>query len=277
MRTTAPLGLLSILALNCHGLSIKTRCSSKASCVHSQNGVPGRLEVQQACYGANCGVDYGNRQAAGEQGAVGQGAIGQGSWTQGTNGQGAVGQGSLAQGTGGPANQNNQRFPQSNQGGRVVVNDNCSSGSQCSQNIGAGGQVQSTQRCNGAQCEVNYQQPAGAGGLAAGAGPQGAGGSRPQGASGQGAGGQGSWTQGSWGNVGGTNSGTSGTDIVNCGSGIRSVFQNVQNIVEVTCNSGRKVRIIFIFIIIISFYYFRKSPSVQLGVTQRLVTECTSR
>merc|ERR1712025_978156 len=86
----------------------------------------------------------------------------------------------------------------------------------------------------------------GQGAVGQGSRPQGTGGqgswtqgANGQGAGGQGAGGQGSWTQGTGGNVGGTNSVTGGTETVNCGSGIRSVLQNVQNIVEVTCNSGR--------------------------------------
>ena len=37
-------------------------------------------------------------------------------------------------------------------------------------------------------------------------------------------------------------SGAGQTETVNCGNGIRSVFQNEQNIIEVTCNSGRQVR-----------------------------------
>merc|ERR1711973_691537 len=169
MRTTPSLALLTLLALHCQGLKVRSRCRTGASCVHSQNGVGGRLEVEQDCFGANCGVNYGN--------------------------------------------QPDQRFPQSNQnnqrpfnnqgGGRVVVNDNCSSGARCTQNIGGGGRVQSSQRCTGAECGINYSQSQSAGGNYFG-------------------------------------SGAGQMEVVNCGNGIRSVFQNEQNFIEVTCNSGRQ-------------------------------------
>ena len=171
MRTTPSLAILTLLALHCEGLKVRTRCRTGASCVHSQNGVGRRLEVEQDCFGANCGVNYGNQPDK--------------RFPQ--------------------SNQNNQR-PFNNQGGgRVVVNDNCSSGARCSQNIEGGGRVQSSQRCTGAQCGINYSQSQSAGGNSFG-------------------------------------SGAGQMEIVNCGKGIRSVFQNEQNFIEVTCNSGRQVR-----------------------------------
>ena len=121
---------------HCQGLKVRSRCRTGASCVHSQNGVGGSLEVEQDCFGANCGVNYGNQPDQ--------------RFPQ--------------------SNRNSQRSFNNQGGGRVVVSDNCSSGARCTHNIGGGGRVRSSQRCTGAECGINYSGSEFAGGDSFGSG-----------------------------------------------------------------------------------------------------------
>merc|ERR1711915_638312 len=61
---TPVLTLLLILAFSCQGLRVRTKCSSGASCVHTQSG-RGSVQLKQQCSGATCGISYGETQNGG--------------------------------------------------------------------------------------------------------------------------------------------------------------------------------------------------------------------
>merc|ERR1711910_227589 len=120
--------------------------------------------------------------------------------------------------------QPSQGRPQNNQPGRVTINDNCSSGAQCTQNLN-GNVVDSTQNCRGAQCDVNF---GGSGGN------RGVGGAVP---------GNNGFGGGNNGRVGGDNNGFGGVpggriETVNCGQGVSRTSTSPDGVIQVICSNG---------------------------------------
>merc|ERR1711953_3172 len=161
MRALTTLAQFSLLAFSCQALKITDNCSSGAQCSQELNGFRGAESVQN-CQGAQCDIEFGRQPSQG---------------TPQNNNQGN------------PQNNrpdSNQERPEydykeyqypeyrdysdypdrptnNNQPGRVTINDNCSSGAQCTQNLN-GNVVDSTQNCQGAQCDVNFGGSRGSGG-----------------------------------------------------------------------------------------------------------------
>merc|ERR1711874_152859 len=123
MRALTTLAQFSLLAFSCQALKITDNCSSGAQCSQELNGFRGAESVQK-CKGAQCDIDFGRQPSQGTP----------------QNNNPTFNQGSR---------------PNNNQQGRVSINDNCSSGAQCTQNLN-GNVVDSTQNCRGAQCDVNF-------------------------------------------------------------------------------------------------------------------------
>merc|ERR1711953_596638 len=162
MRALTTLARFSLLAFSCQALKITDNCSSGAQCSQELNGFRG-AESAQNCQGAQCDIDFGRQPSQG---------------TPQNNNQGKP------QNNRPDSNQERPdydykeyQYPEykdysdypdrptnNNQPGRVTINDNCSSGAQCTQNLN-GNVVDSTQNCRGAQCDVNF---GGVGGAVAG-------------------------------------------------------------------------------------------------------------
>merc|ERR1712168_1263932 len=60
---TLSVGVVLFLILSCQGLKIRSNCRTGASCVHSQNGYDGDLDIVSKCRGAYCGVIYGQERS----------------------------------------------------------------------------------------------------------------------------------------------------------------------------------------------------------------------
>merc|ERR1711988_1839224 len=206
MPALTTLAQFSLLAFSCQALKITDNCSSGAQCSQELNGFRGAESVQN-CQGAQCDIDFGRQPSQG---------------TPQNNNQGK------------PQNSrpdSNQERPEydykeyqypeyrdysdypdrptnNNQPGRVTINDNCSSGAQCTQNLN-GNVVDSTQNCRGAQCDVNF---GGSGG-------------------------------GNNGRVGGDNNGFGGVpggriETVNCGQGVSRTSTSPDGVIQVICSNG---------------------------------------
>merc|ERR1712079_828778 len=134
------LALLSLLAFSCQALKITDNCSSGAQCGQELNGFRGAESVQN-CQGAQCDIDFGRQPSQGTPQNNNQGF----NQDKPRNNRPTFNQGSR---------------PNNNQQGRVSINDNCSSGAQCTQNLN-GNVVDSTQNCRGAQCDVNFGESGG--------------------------------------------------------------------------------------------------------------------
>ena len=135
MGALRTLALLSLLAFSCQALKITDNCSSGAQCSQELNGFRGAESVQN-CQGAQCDIDFGRQPSQGTPQNNNQGF----NQDKPRNNRPTFNQGSR---------------PKNNQQGRVSINDNCSSGAQCTQNLN-GNVVDSTQNCRGAQCDVNF-------------------------------------------------------------------------------------------------------------------------
>ena len=135
MRALTTLAQFSLLAFSCQALKITDNCSSGAQCSQELNGFRGAESVQN-CQGAQCDIDFGRQPSQGTPQNNNQGF----NQDKPRNNRPTFNQGSR---------------PNNNQQGRVSINDNCSSGAQCTQNLN-GNVVDSTQNCRGAQCDVNF-------------------------------------------------------------------------------------------------------------------------
>merc|ERR1712156_394076 len=135
MAALTTLAHLSLLAFSCQALKITDNCSSGAQCGQELNGFRGAESVQN-CQGAQCDIDFGRQPSQGTPQNNNQGF----NQDKARNNRPTFNQGSK---------------PNNNQPGRVSINDNCSSGAQCTQNLN-GNVVDSTQNCRGAQCVVNF-------------------------------------------------------------------------------------------------------------------------
>merc|ERR1711936_565412 len=187
---------LSLLAFSCQALKITDNCSSGAQCGQELNGFRGAESVQN-CQGAQCDIDFGRQPSQGRPQNNQQGF----NQDKPRNNRPTFNQGSR---------------PNNNQPGRVTINDNCSSGAQCTQNLN-GNVVDSTQNCRGAQCDVNF---GGSGGN----------------------GGNGGAVAGNNG-VGGDNNGFGGVpggriETVNCGQGVSRTSTSPDGVIQVICSNG---------------------------------------
>merc|ERR1712079_420064 len=233
------LALLSLLAFSCQALKITDNCSSGAQCSQELNGFRGAESVQN-CQGAQCDIDFGRQPSQGRPQNNQQGF----NRDKPQNNRQTFNQGSR---------------PNNNQPGRVTINDNCSSGAQCSQNLN-GNVVDSTQNCRGAQCDVNFgvsRGSGGNGGAVAGNNGFGGGGGGTGGvtvnrecvgnrctvntnAGGNngfgGAGNNGGF--GGAGNNGGGGGAPGRIETVNCGQGVRRTSTSVNGVIQVICFNG---------------------------------------
>merc|ERR1712110_654590 len=202
MRALTTLAQFSLLAFSCQALKITDNCSSGAQCSQELNGFTGAESVQN-CQGAQCDIDFGRQPSQGTPQNNNQGF----NQDKARNNRPTFNQGSR---------------PNNNQQGRVSINDNCSSGAQCTQNL-IGNVVDSTQNCRGAQCDVNFGGSGGNRGVG-GAGNNGFGG-------------------GNNGRVGGDNNGFGGVpggriETVNCGQGVSRTSTSPDGVIQVICSNG---------------------------------------
>merc|ERR1711988_852353 len=194
MPALTTLAQFSLLAFSCQALKITDNCSSGAQCSQELNGFRGAESVQN-CQGAQCDIDFGRQPSQGTPQNNQQGF----NQDKPRNNRPTFNQGSR---------------PNNNQPGRVTINDNCSSGAQCTQNLN-GNVVDSTQNCRGAQCDVNFG---------------GSGGNRGVGG-------------GNNGRVGGDNNGFGGVpggriETVNCGQGVSRTSTSPDGVIQVICSNG---------------------------------------
>merc|ERR1711936_790089 len=195
---------LSLLAFSCQALKITDNCSSGAQCGQELNGFQGAESVQN-CQGAQCDIDFGRQPSQGRPQNNQQGF----NQDKPRNNRPTFNQGSR---------------PNNNQPGRVTINDNCSSGAQCTQNLN-GNVVDSTQNCRGAQCDVNF------------------GGSGGNGGNGGAVAGNNGFGGGNNGRVGGDNNGFGGVpggriETVNCGQGVSRTSTSPDGVIQVICSNG---------------------------------------
>merc|ERR1711936_200028 len=195
---------LSLLAFSCQALKITDNCSSGAQCGQELNGFRGAESVQN-CQGAQCDIDFGRQPSQGRPQNNQQGF----NQDKPRNNRPTFNQGSR---------------PNNNQPGRVTINDNCSSGAQCTQNLN-GNVVDSTQNCRGAQCDVNF------------------GGSGGNGGNGGAVAGNNGFGGGNNGRVGGDNNGFGGVpggriETVNCGQGVSRTSTSPDGVIQVICSNG---------------------------------------
>ena len=225
---------LSLLAFSCQALKITDNCSSGAQCSQELNGFRGAESVQN-CQGAQCDIDFGRQPSQRTPQNNNQGF----NQDKPRNNRPTFNQGSR---------------PKNNQQGRVSINDNCSSGAQCTQNLN-GNVVDSTQNCRGAQCDVNFGGSGGnrgVGGAVAGnngfgdgnnggvgGGNNGFGGASDNGGVGGGKDGFGG-NNGSDGGEPGRLSQEKGEDSITCPGSVRKTSCD-GNTCEVVCSDGSKV------------------------------------
>merc|ERR1712079_904847 len=152
------LALLSLLAFSCQALKITDNCSSGAQCSQELNGFRGAESVQN-CQGAQCDIEFGRQPSQGTPQNNNQGK--QQNNRQDSNQERPDYDYKEYQY---PEYKDYSDYPDrptnNNQPGRVTINDNCSSGAQCTQNLN-GNVVDSTQNCRGAQCDVNFGESGG--------------------------------------------------------------------------------------------------------------------
>merc|ERR1711988_2081418 len=209
MPALTTLAQFSLLAFSCQALKITDNCSSGAQCGQELNGFRGAESVQN-CQGAQCDIDFGRQPSQGTPQNNQQGF----NQDKPRNYRPTFNQGSR---------------PNNNQQGRVSINDNCSSGAQCTQNLN-GNVVDSTQNCRGAQCDVNFGGSGGNRGV--GAGNNGFGGGNNGGA-----------VAGNNGFGGGNNNGFGGVpggriETVNCGQGVSRSSTSPDGVIQVICSNG---------------------------------------
>merc|ERR1711913_276468 len=222
MRALSTLAQFSLLAFSCQALKITDNCSSGAQCSQELNGFRGAESVQN-CQGAQCDIDFGRQPSQGRPQNNQQGF----NQDKPQNNRPTFNQGSR---------------PNNNQPGRVTINDNCSSGAQCTQNLN-GNVVDSTQNCRGAQCDVNFGGSGGNRGVGgAVAGNNGFGGNN----GGAVAGNNNGFGGGNNGRVGGDNNGFGGVpggmiETVNCGQGVSRTSTSPDGVIQVICSNGNTV------------------------------------
>merc|ERR1711936_256424 len=165
MGALRTLAHLSLLAFSCQALKITDNCSSGAQCSQELNGFRGAESVQN-CQGAQCDIEFGRQPSQGTPQNNNQGK--QQNNRQDSN-QERPGYDYKEYQY--PEYKDYSDYPDrptnNNQPGRVTINDNCSSGAQCTQNLN-GNVVDSTQNCRGAQCDIDFGGSGRVGGTVAG-------------------------------------------------------------------------------------------------------------
>merc|ERR1711936_929653 len=226
MGALRTLAQFSLLAFSCQALKITDNCSSGAQCSQELNGFRGAESVQN-CQGAQCDIDFGRQPSQGTPQNNNQGK--QQNNRQGSNQERPDYDYKEYQY---PEYKDYSDYPDrptnNNQPGRVTINDNCSSGAQCTQNLN-GNVVDSTQNCRGAQCDVNFGGSGGNRGV--GGGNNGFGGGNNGGA-----------VPGNNG-FGGGNNGFGGVpggsiETVNCGQGVSRTSASPDGVIQVICSNG---------------------------------------
>merc|ERR1711988_1367987 len=232
MPALTTLAQFSLLAFSCQALKITDNCSSGAQCSQELNGFRGAESVQN-CQGAQCDIDFGRQPSQG---------------TPQNNNQGK------------PQNSrpdSNQERPEydykeyqypeyrdysdypdlptnNNQPGRVTINDNCSSGAQCTQNLN-GNVVDSKQNCRGAQCDIDFGGSGRVGGTVAGNNGFGGGNNGGAGVGGGNNGGVGGSDRGAHGGL----SQEGGEDSITCRGSVQKTSCDGTTC-EVVCSDGSK-------------------------------------